>query len=425
MRSRPPRRLRVYRPWAAPLLYAGLAIAMGFRGPELGSEIFGTAVARMSAESAIALLASIATGMMALTGIVFSLVFVALQFGTSSYGPRLGDELGSQRFLSHALGVFSGTFLYSSFAIRSVDMEGFSGIPLPAVVIAFLWLAASVVMLVLLVPMLQGLAMASVLDRLGRVAMADTRTLFPRLAGRDPHRPAPPPPSGTPTQTLLHQGPVRYLVALDEKALVRLASRHSTIVRVPHALGDPVFPGEVLVEVLGGSSPIPERLLRHAIVLSTRRTMDYNPMYVLRLLSDIAIRALSPAVNDPTTAVMAMDESQAILQELGQSDLEIGLVSDDGGALRLVFQTTTWDDAVTVSLSEILQYGSGSPQVQRRIGSLLRDLIETLPEIRHAALRLIADRRAAAIEVAFPSEAQRTEAQAIDRQGLGHREVSP
>jgi len=425
MRSRPPRRLRVDRPWAAPLLYAGLAIAMGFRGPELGSEIFGTAVARMSADSAIALLASIATGMMALTGIVFSLVFVALQFGTSSYGPRLGDELGSQRFLSHALGVFSGTFLYSSFAIRSVDMEGFTGIPLPAVVIAFLWLAASVVMLVLLVPMLQGLAMASVLDRLGRVAMEDTRTLFPRLAEQVPRRPGPPDPRRTPTQALLHHGPLRYLVALDEKALVRLASRHSAIVRVPHALGDPVFPGETLVEVLGGSSPIPARLLRHAIVLSKRRTIDYNPMYVLRLLSDIAIRALSPAVNDPTTAVMALDESQSILQALGQSDLEVGLVSDDGGALRLEYQTTTWEDAVAVSLSEILQYGSSSPQVQRRLGSLLRDLLDALPEVRHAALRRVEERRAVAIESSFPTDAQRTEAEAIDRQGLGHREVSP
>lgn len=415
MRFRPPRRFRTHRPWAAPLAYATLSIALGFRGPQLGTLLFGAPASRMSPDSAIALLASVGTGMMALTGIVFSLVFVGLQFGSTAYSPRLADELGSQRILPHALGVFSGTFLYTTLAIRSVDLDGSTGITLPAVMVAFVWLAASVLVLILLVPQIQGLTISTVLDRLGTRAMEDIPVLLPPLGAAKPAL-----PSSTPgaTQVLRNSGPTRYLVALHERALVDLASRSESIVRIPHAIGDPILPGEPLAEVFGPA--LPERELRRAILLGKRRTTELDPMYVLRLLSDIAIRALSPAVNDPTTAVMALDRTQGILLLLGRSELESRTVVDAGGALRLACAGPAWDDAVALALSEIVQFGSGSPQVQRRLGALLRDLMAVLPEPRRPALRRFAERRDAAIAASFPPADRQEEARGLDRQGLGH-----
>lgn len=415
MRFRPPRRLRMHRPWSVPLAYAVLSIALGFRGPQLGTLLFGTPASRMSADSAIALLASVGTGMMALTGVVFSLVFVGLQFGSTAYSPRLADELGSQRILPHALGVFSGTFLYCTLAIRSVDLDGSTGITLPAVMVAFFWLAASVLVLILLVPQIQGLTISTVLDRLGTRAMEDVPALLPPLGAANPALPSSIPEA---TQVLRHTGPTRYLVAIHERALVDLASRRESVVRIPHAIGDPILPGEPLVEVSG--TALPEHEVRRAILLGKRRRTELDPMYVLRLLSDIAIRALSPAVNDPTTAVMALDRTQGILLLLGRSELEARTVVDDGGALRLAYSGPTWDDAVALALSEIVQFGSGSPQVQRRLGALIRDLLAVLPEPRLPALRRVAERRDAAIAASFPSADRQEEARGLDRQGLGH-----
>jgi len=416
MRFRPPRRLRMHRPWAAPLAYAAVSIGLGLRGPQLGTLIFGTPASLLSPDSAIALLAAVGTGMMALTGVVFSLIFVALQFGSTAYSPRLADELGSQRILPHALGVFSGTFLYSTFAIRAVDLGGASGITMPAVVMAFVWLAASVLVLILLVPQIQGLTIATVLDRLGTTAMNDIPALLPPLGVGS--GPAAVPPDGEATQVIRHLGTTEYLVAIHEPALVDLAVRSGSFVRIPHAIGDPILQGEPLAEVFGAA--LPERRVRRAILLSRRRRIDFDFMYVLRLLSDIAIRALSPAVNDPTTAVMALDRTQGILLLLGRADLESGTEADDRGVVRLQFSTPTWDDAVVLALAEILQYGSGSPQVQRRLGVLLRDLEAGLPEVRRPALRRISDRRDAALAASFPEGDRREEATRLDRQGLGH-----
>lgn len=418
MRSRPPRRLFTSRPWLPPLVYAVVAIGLGARGPELGSILLGSTFARMSSDSAIALLAAVGSGMMALTGIVFSLVFVALQFGTTAYSPRLADDLGSQRILSHSLGIFSGTFLYSILAIRSVDIEGSSGINLPAVLVAFAWLLASVVVLVLLIPEIQTMTIGKVLERLGKAAREEISSRPARVDGAP--RTTDPRGDRTEIQELRHSGPPMYLLAMEESYLVDLARQSGAVVRVCPAVGDPVYAGEVLARVMGASSPVSEKKIRRAIPLGKRRIVATNPMYALRLLADIAIRALSPAVNDPTTAVMALDEIQSILRMLGSSRFDVGSVADEEGRVRLEFPAPSWEDALSLSLTEIQLFGSQSPQVQRRIGILLADLTAQLPEARRPPLELHLERRRAAIEEGFPDEERRAEARGFDRQGLGH-----
>ncbi len=372
----------------------------------------------MNSSSAIALLAAIGSGMMALTGIVFSLVFVSLQFGTSAYSPRLADEMGTQRILPHCLGIFSGTFLYSILAIRTVDLEGSTGITLPAIVVAFAWLVASVVVLVFLVPQIQTLTIANVLERAGAVGREGVEALYAPFDGHSDHR------SDEwdlePTHLICHAGPPRYVIGLHVEELVRLARRHEVRLRVIPSVGDPIYRNEPLVEVVGASSPLPERAVSRAVLVSKRRTAAFNPMYALRLLTDIAIRALSPAINDPTTAVMALDQTQAILSGLGSSALDVEFVADEAGVVRLEFPLPSWEDVVSISLTEIELYGGRSPQVQRRLGRLLADLLERLPEPRRPALQRIADRRRAVIAEAFPDDERREEASGFDRQGLGH-----
>jgi uncharacterized membrane protein len=116
---------------------------------------------------------------------------------------------------------------------------------------------------------------------------------------------------------------------------------------------------------------LPERELLRAIRLKGDRTFDQDPKYPIRLLVDIAIKALSPAINDPTTAVQAINQIEDLLLRLGGRNLDVGCVNDARGTLRLICQMPTWEDYLTLAFDEIRQYGAGSVQVMRRLRAAL------------------------------------------------------
>ncbi len=141
---------------------------------------------------------------------------------------------------------------------------------------------------------------------------------------------------------------------------------------------------------------------------------------------DIAIRALSPAINDPTTAVQALDQIEDLLLRLGQRDLEIGRYRDGDGKLRLVVPFPTWDDLLRLAFDEICFYGATSVQVMRRMNALVADLSRAVPKERRPALEFWDGRLKAIIARSFVDSEERLEASKQDRQGLGApRQHSP
>jgi uncharacterized membrane protein len=154
-------------------------------------------------------------------------------------------------------------------------------------------------------------------------------------------------------------------------------------------------------------------------VLGDERTFDQDPKYAIRLLVDIAIRALSPAVNDPTTAVQALDQIEDLLRRLGRRRLEVRAVRDRSGALRLAVRQPTWDDFVILAFDEIRYYGATSVQVMRRMNALLADLIDALPPERRPSLVHYRRRLDETIDKSFASSEEKREASVEDRQGLG------
>ncbi len=121
------------------------------------------------------------------------------------------------------------------------------------------------------------------------------------------------------------------------------------------------------------------------------RTFEQDPKYPLRLLVDIAIKAFSPAINDPTPAVEALDQIEDLLRRLGRRELDAGYAGDETGALRVIYPTPTWEDYLTLAFDETRQYGATSVQVMRRLRSALFDLAEAapVPERRLAVQRYI------------------------------------
>ena len=172
-------------------------------------------------------------------------------------------------------------------------------------------------------------------------------------------------------QVLRYSGPPRTITSFDVARLVGQAQKSQCLIVTTCAVGDTLVEGTTLLEVQGAKATLPEDDLLAAIHLAKERTFEQDPKYPIRLLVDIAIRALSPAINDPTTAVQTIDQIEDLLRRLGQSDLDVGQVRDASGTLRLVYDVPTWEDYLALAFDEIRQYGTGSVQVMRRLRSAL------------------------------------------------------
>jgi uncharacterized membrane protein len=218
---------------------------------------------------------------------------------------------------------------------------------------------------------------------------------------------------------LAHRGRPQAIQAIDGAALVTLARGADARIDVTVAVGDTVIESTPLLRVYGGTRPIDEQALRTSITLGHQRTFEQDPQYAVRLLVDIAIRALSPAVNDPTTAVQALDEIGDLLLRLARRRLTTAPMRDAEGIVRVVVPLPTWDDFLRLAFDEICAYGATSAQVMRRMNALVRDLSAAVPAARRGALDHWRHRLQSSIDRHFSDADERREAGASDRQGFG------
>jgi uncharacterized membrane protein len=168
-----------------------------------------------------------------------------------------------------------------------------------------------------------------------------------------------------------------------------------------------------------GGAPIPGNQLRRAIQLGPERTLEQDPAFAFRIIVDIAEKALSPAINDPTTGVLAIDQIQLLLHEVGKQDLSTGVVRDDDGQIRLVYRTPNWQDFVLLAVAEIRQYGAGSVQIMRRLRGMLEELMSVLPPERAYLLQEQLELLHNTVENGFFDPRDRAQAEIADSQGLG------
>jgi uncharacterized membrane protein len=373
----------------------------------------------MSVPSATAIYAAIASGMIALTGIVFSLTFVMVQFSATAYSPRLVLWIARDPVMSHALGTFTATFLYATAALAGVDRRGSGKVPFVSTWVVVALLVASVGMFISLIHRIGLLQVNRMLIFTGDQGRRVITTMYPSVksvaAGNgsvDFH-------ALPRAQTLIHRGRPRSIQAIDAPTLVDLAKSSDGVIEMVVAVGDTIVELTPLLHVFGTPQPINERELRNGIEFGGERTFEQDPKYAIRLLVDIAIKALSPAINDPTTAVQALDQIEDLLLRLGLRHLEIGTFRDSNGKLRLVVPFPAWEDFLRLAFDEILSYGANSVQVMRRMNALVSDLIPAVPEERRPALRHWDVRFKASIARSFADGEQRLEASKEDRQGLG------
>ena len=405
--------------WAIPLLYSTLAIVAAVALPRIEHRFLPGFTADMSATAAMAIYTSVGSGMLALTGIVFALAFLMVQFSATAYSPRLVLWISRDPVIWHAVGVFTATFLYAIGAIAWVDRNGSGKVPFLSVWLIFGLLLASVAMFVALIQRISLLQINRMLTFIGDLGRQVIQATYSRLDA--PASPVRPEELGNllVTQRLLHTGPPRALQALDQKTLLTLGAKSGGVVQVVSAIGDTLVEGTVVALVLGGRQLIDEDVWNKTFEAGEERTFEQDPKYLIRLLVDIAIRALSPAINDPTTAVQALDQIQDLLLRLGNSRLESSALRDSEGALRVVISNPTWEDFLRLAFDEIRFCGATSVQVMRRMRALISDLIDVSPKVRHEALRHHQKRLDSTIARSFVDIEERLEATIEDRQGLG------
>ncbi len=412
-------------PWFIPMFYVSGAVLGGLALPRFEQAYLSSYAIALSVASAQALLSAAASGMMALTGIVFAMAFVMVQFSAIAYSPRLVLWFARDRMLFHALGAFMATFVYALFTLAWVDRGGSEKVPVFSMLLAGIMIIISMLMFARLMQRLGDLQIGNVLHLVGDRGRAVIGEMFRRLndasvVSHVPESAARMAPFGRPTQAIMYFGKPRTIAKVDVESLVVLAQRAGGTIVIACAVGDTLVEGAALLHVHGSGAPLPEDALRRAVRLERERTFEQDPKYPIRLLVDIAIKALSPAINDPTTAVQTIDQLEDLLRRLGAAELDGGRVVDETGALRLVFPTPTWEDYLTLAFDEIRQFGSSSVQVMRRMRSALVGLAASLPSQERAeSVRRYIERLDLVIEASPLDVEDKRMARQEDRQGIG------
>ncbi len=244
--------------------------------------------------------------------------------------------------------------------------------------------------------------------------------VYPRRLSQAQETPAAPVKAldSEPTRTIpnMKDGVV---LAFDMRGLVSLAQHADCVVELVPQVGDFVAADDPLFRVFQGGETLSEDSLRQCIAFGFERTLEQDPTFAFRIIVDIASKGLSPAINDPTTAVLSIDQIHHLLRTVGNRQLADGREPDATGTVRLVYRTPDWEDFVHLALTEIRHYGQGSIQVIRRLRAMLENLIDTLPERRAPLLQEELSLLHRSTERFFSDPEDRALAGASDLQGMG------
>jgi uncharacterized membrane protein len=408
-----------YKPWLIPGAYTAIAVVLSFVLPRIEDRIFPHLASPLSISAATAIYSAVASGMIALTGIVFSLTFVMVQFSASAYSPRLVLWLARDPLLAHALGVFIATFVYAIAALAWLERGNIARVPLISSWLVVALLLASMGTFIALIERIGALQVNRVLTFTGDQGRRAIATVYPPLQSPDQPTLTEGVLLSRPAQTLIYRGQPRAVQTINLTRLLELATAHDCLIELVASVGDVAIELMPVLHVFGSGQKIDEQALWNAIHFGEQRTFTQDPKYAIRLLVDVAIRALSPAINDPTTATQALDQIGDLLVRLGLRRLEIGTFHDSRGSLRLLVPFPSWEDFILLGFDEIRYYGASSVQVMRRMSALVSDLISVLPEVRRPALIHWQQRIQNTIARSFEDAEERDDASQEDRQGLG------
>ena len=370
----------------------------------------------------------------------FGSLLVAIQVAGGQYTPRIiATTLLRDKVIRWIIGLFVFTLLWAHRTM--VQLGQGTQVPQFQVFLATLFgLAALIAFIVLIDYSAKLLRPVSLVRRIGEQGVAVIDRAYPYPTQDLPSDTAPPgkhrwgvlswrsrgeaidsrpaTKHGPPDRVIYHQDKSAIVLAVNLRRLMAEAQQANGVIECAVQVGDFIGVDEPLFYWYGKGA-IDARRLRDLVALGSERTMEQDPMFAFRIEVDIALKALSPAINDPTTAVLAIDQLHRLLRRVGRRSLRDYEILDKTGRPRLIFCTPNWEDFVHVSFREIRHCGAGSLQIERRLRAMIENLTLTLPEHRHPALLVELDLLDRAIVRQHGFDEDVALARIPDSQGLG------
>jgi uncharacterized membrane protein len=378
----------------------------------LGWTFLGLAV-----PGAQAMLQAIVTATLSFVVFTFGSMLVAIQVASAQLTPRIiATTLLRNDVVRYTVGLFIFTLLFAISAQNRIEKDVYQ---LVMFVTALLGLCCFAAFFYLIDYASRLLRPISILAHVGDDGLTVIESVYPNpslgpdISESEGHK------LGGPDRVIQHQGTSAIVVAINLKLLLAEAERSNGIIEFVPQIGDFVAVEEPLFNLYGGACSIDDAILRSSIAFGSERTLEQDPTFAIRIVVDIALRALSPAINDPTTAVLAIDQLHRMLRLVGKRNLRTDEISDRWGQLRVIFRTPNWEDFVHLTFSEIRSCGSNNLQIVRRLRAMIENLVLTLPAHCHPALQLelgLLDREIAR-NFTYPEELAL--ARIPDTQGLG------
>jgi uncharacterized membrane protein len=402
--------------WVFPLAGAIAGVLLALLTKQADTSVTVPKSLQYAPSTASTVLTTIVGATVGLAGFVVTVTVLAIQMATGTFSARYMRIWYRDGLLKAVLTVLAGTMTFAFSLLRQVTAARAPNI---GVSVAGALLVLGLVLFLLFfdrfVHRLRPVAVAALVGRMARRTVttvtqrAEADTTQDRIAAGDPVL----------MVASRRNGSVQ---AIDVRGLVRWASRHQHLLAMQAAVGDFVTTGQHLVAVFGdGNVPAQaSRQLQRMVALGVERTVEQDPAFAIRIMADIAVKALSAAINDPTTAVQALNHLETVLRLLGSTPLHGPLTFRDAdGTPRLLMPGRTWQDYLTLAVTEIREYGASSIQVMRRLRALLEELQESVrPEHRPAVDAEIA-KLDATVATGFAGSVDKDQAGARDRQGIG------
>lgn len=356
---------------------------------------------------------------LALSFIVFTFgsLLVALQIASGQLTPRIiATTLLRDNVIRFTVGLFIFTLLFAIGSISRVDTSAPTSIVWISGILGVISLAAFLYFIDYSARLLRPV---SIIHSVAEQGFAVIESVYPDRWKETVRQLPPSDAPGKPDGVVLHVGSSDIILAVDVRSLLKRATRADGIIELAARVGDFVAWGQPLFRLYGGAGQIPATELYSSVALGRERTIEQDPTFAFRVIVDIATKALSKAINDATTAVLAIDQLHRLLRNVGGRDLRNEYLCDDCGRLRVVYPTPDWEDFVQLTCREIRIYGAENLQVARRLRAMIDNLEDVLPEIRKPALRLERDLLDRMIDRVYFLPEDAALARIADTQGLG------
>ncbi len=404
--------------WTAPVVWM-MAAVIAVRTVRWLDQQTGWAWLAFSPEGARQLLGGLSSSMLTFIVFAVSALLLAVQLASGQLTSRIIALVFSARIVKVSIGVFVFAYMFALAVLGRIEDQHVPQLLVSAAVLSnmvsigvFFWFVQQVG---------TQLRPVSVLQELWRAGQLTIDGVYPHTLESAPPsslsiRPEALPPS---SQLIEHLGNSGTFLAFSAQGLAAAAQKADCVIELLPRVGDFVSRGDPLFRVYTAGRPIEASALHQMVAFGPERTLEQDPAFAFRIMVDIAARALSPAINDPTTAVLALDQLHRLLRYVGQKQLDSGRVYDEHSALRLLYSTPQWEDFVALSVSEIRLFGAGSLQIPRRLQAMLEHLIAVLPASRAPALRQELSLLHSTVARDYLEPEDRRRAETSDRQGIG------